>query len=372
MRSTQFSMSAGLAILALTAIPDAQALSYQLTELPTLGQAGAAHASSQAFGINAAGQVVGVSNTGGPTPHEFGFVWAAGSMTALPSLDVNGVYGSIAYGINAAGTVVGSGYTTGAISYHGIQWQGGTPTDLGSGNSFSMAIAINASGMVAGQSANQAVRWVGGAMSALPGLGGSNSGAWGLNDVGQLVGDAALAGDATSHATIWNNGVVSDLGTLAGGSYSSAWGINAKGDVIGYGDKNNDPNYAYGLLWRNGQVIDLGTLGGDGSEARGINGGGDVVGGAWITGNAAEHASLWNGNAWLDLNTLVSGGLGNFSYLEVATALNDAGQIVGYGKTLDGDTRAFLLTPVPEPETWILMIAGLGVLLGARARAMSL
>jgi probable HAF family extracellular repeat protein len=369
MKHIKLSVSASLVALALTSMPGAQAQSYQLVELGTLGQAGAAHASSMAFGLNAAGQMVGVSNTGGPTPHEYGFVWAAGSMSALPSLDINGVYGSIAYGINAAGTVVGSGYTTGAISYHGIQWQGGSPTDLGSGNSFSMAIAINAGGMVAGQSANRAAQWVGGVMSLLPGLGGSNSGAWAVNDAGQLVGDATLHGDATSHATIWNNGLVSDLGTLAGGSYSSAWGINAKGDIIGYGDKNNSPNYAYGLLWRNGQLIDLGTLGGDASEARGINNIGLVVGGAWLSGNAAEHASLWSGNGWLDLNTLVSGGLGNFSYLEVATALNDAGQIVGYGKTLDGETRAFLLTPVPEPGIWVLMIAGLGFLLGTRARA---
>ncbi len=358
------------AVLALLAFADAQAFSYQLTELGTLGQAGAAHASSQAFGINAAGQVVGVSNTGGPTPHEYGFVWAGGSMTALPSLDANGVYGSIAYGINAAGTVVGSGYTTGALSYHGIQWQGGSPTDLGAGsNNFSIAVAINSGGTVAGQSANRAVQWAGGVMSTLPGLGGSSGGAWAINDAGLIVGDATLAGDATSHATLWSQGLVSDLGTLAGGSYSSAWGINAQGDVIGYGDKDNNPNFAYGLLWRKGQLMDLGTLGGDGSEARGINASGLVVGGAWISGNVAEHASLWGGNAWLDLNTLVSGGLGSFSYLEVATAVNDGGQIVGYGKTLNGDTRAFLLTPVPEPASLVLMIAGLGFLLRTRAKS---
>ena len=43
--------------------------------------------------------------------------------------------------------------------------------------------------------------------------------------------------------------------------------------------------------------------------------------------------------------------------------------IVGYGKLTNGSTRAFLLTPVPEPETYALMMGGLGVLgLVARRR----
>ncbi|MCV2352486.1 PEP-CTERM sorting domain-containing protein [Paucibacter sp. Y2R2-4] len=381
MQHTSFTSKSGPRLLllacALSAASAAHAFSFQLTELGTLGQSGAAHASSMAFGLNAAGQVVGVSNTGGPTPHEYGFIWTAGSMTALPSLDANGVYGSIAYGINAAGTVVGSGYTTGALSYHGIQWPAaspGSPTDLGSGNSFSMAVAVNASGTVAGQSTNQAVRWVNGVMSSLPGLGGSVSGAWALNDAGQIVGDSGLSGDVTSHATLWTNGAVTDLGTLSGGTYSSAWGINAQGHVIGYADKDNNQNFTTGVLWKNGQMIDLGTLGGDASEARGINKNDWVVGGAWLSNNAVEHATLWSGSSWLDLNGAVLGGLGSFAYLELATAVNDAGQIVGYGKTLSGDTRAFLLTPVPvpEPSSYALMLLGLGLLAGAARRRAAL
>jgi hypothetical protein len=48
-----------------------------------------------------------------------------------------------------------------------------------------------------------------------------------------------------------------------------------------------------------------------------------------------------------DLNTLIRDGSG--WQLEEAAAINDLGQIVGYGY-YDGEKRAFLLTPIPEPS----------------------
>jgi hypothetical protein len=63
----------------------------------------------------------------------------------------------------------------------------------------------------------------------------------------------------------------------------------------------------------------------------------------------------------LDLNDLIAPGLG-WILLE-GRALNDAGQITGYG-TIGGQTHAFVLTPVmvaevPEPGTLALMGAGI-------------
>jgi probable HAF family extracellular repeat protein len=42
--------------------------------------------------------------------------------------------------------------------------------------------------------------------------------------------------------------------------------------------------------------------------------------------------------------------------LEQATAINDNGQIVGYGVNASGQRDAFLLTPSPEPPTLCLLI----------------
>jgi len=44
--------------------------------------------------------------------------------------------------------------------------------------------------------------------------------------------------------------------------------------------------------------------------------------------------------------------------LTSANAVNDLGQIVGDGM-INGEQHGFLLTPVPEPETWALLLLGL-------------
>ncbi len=60
-------------------------------------------------------------------------------------------------------------------------------------------------------------------------LGGTTSGASGLNENGQVVGTSQISGDIASHATYWdtNNGAATptDLGTL-GATSSSAFDIN--------------------------------------------------------------------------------------------------------------------------------------------------
>ncbi|NML15868.1 PEPxxWA-CTERM sorting domain-containing protein [Azohydromonas sp. G-1-1-14] len=53
-------------------------------------------------------------------------------------------------------------------------------------------------------------------------------------------------------------------------------------------------------------------------------------------------------------------------HLSRATDINERGQIVGSGWH-GGSFSAYLLTPVPEPRSWALLLAGLG-LVGAVAR----
>ena len=42
--------------------------------------------------------------------------------------------------------------------------------------------------------------------------------------------------------------------------------------------------------------------------------------------------------------------------------LNDVGQIVFNGTSRDGVVTPYLITPIPEPSTYALMLAGLGTL----------
>jgi probable HAF family extracellular repeat protein len=80
--------------------------------------------------------------------------------------------------------------------------------------------------------------------------------------------------------------------------------------------------------------------------------------------NADGDAALFENGVWIDLSAFM--GNSDFVSLDSARAINDAGEIVGYGTTASGATHAFLLTPdseesssFPEPPT--LTLAGLGL-----------
>ncbi len=72
----------------------------------------------------------------------------------------------------------------------------------------------------------------------------------------------------------------------------------------------------------------------------------------------AMHAFLYDTiNGMVDLNSLINPSLG--WVLNSAQAINDSGQIVGYG-TIGGQTHAFELNAVPEPSSIVLAAMGLG------------
>ena len=79
-----------------------------------------------------------------------------------------------------------------------------------------------------------------------------------INASGQVAGYAWVAGDT---ACLWQNGSVTNLGTLPGWSGSSyATGINDSGQVVGYAQMNSINETA--CLWQNGTVTNLGRLSG--------------------------------------------------------------------------------------------------------------
>ena len=89
-------------------------------------------------------------------------------------------------------------------------------------------------------------------------------------------------------------------------------------------------------------MADLGTLGGNYSWGLAINNGGTVVGRSDIR-DGSQHAFIsTNGGRMQDLNSMIQAGSG--WVLGEATAINDLGQIAGYG-TVQGQQHAFLLTP---------------------------
>jgi|SRR5215469_11415379 len=87
-----------------------------------------------------------------------------------------------------------------------------------------------------------------------------------------------------SHAFVWRDGALKDLGTLPGGEeFSFANAINQSGQVAGLSETGvidpvtGNPEF-HAVLWRNNNILDLGTLGGVSSFAADINDHGQVVG----------------------------------------------------------------------------------------------
>jgi probable HAF family extracellular repeat protein len=106
---------------------------------------------------------------------------------------------------------------------------------------------------------------------------------------------------------------------------------------------------SHAFLFSNGSMQDLGTLGSTyayaGSIGYGINTGGQITGVSQTT-TAQLHAFVYSNGQMSDLNSLISGRDAALYTLQEGQALNDRGQIVVTAVVnAIGCTHALLLTP---------------------------
>jgi probable HAF family extracellular repeat protein len=158
------------------------------------------------------------------------------------------------------------------------------------------------------------------------------------------------------HAFFWENGVMTDLGTLGGDTSEAIW-LNDKGVVVGSADLAGPSGKQThdAVVWIDGKIHDLGTVPGDAcSRGRGLNVRGQVVGGSGVCNVGFVHAFLWeDGGPMVDLNTLIPPGSG--IQLTIAFNINDRGEIlakaapIGFTPNDDADLgHIVLLIPCNE------------------------
>ena len=342
----------------------APASEYVITDL---GSGVRAHA------VNDNGQVAGWMYVNGMRPGDHAFrTDTAGAKVDLGTL--GGGRRSWAADNNAAGVVVGAAFQVGddqTIPFRTDASGAMVPMAVGAfGGTDGAALGVNGRGEITGwaDTANDeglAFRAdAAGVITPLGTLGGGYSAGFGINDLGQVVGESDLPGNLSIHAFRTDAaGVMRDLGTL-GGSQSIAYQINNRGQAVGRARTAGDAAYHAFLADVDGTMTDLGTLGGTYSAALGINEAGLIVGDVYTPG--ANLAFLYRDGAMIDLNTLIPADSG--WKLEAAYDVNNRGQIVGLGY-FARDYHAFLLTPVPEPASCAAITAAAGAALLRRRRS---
>jgi probable HAF family extracellular repeat protein len=354
--------------------------------------------------VNASGVVVGSNAT------VQAYTYSKGVMTLLNPLPGDSFGGARV--VDNAGTVYGASISS-ANYDHAVVWKNGTVTrEDPSGAIYSSFSAANNSGDAVGTyytslihpgrptrlDAVSAFIYSGGVAQDLGNLGGTHTTPVAINDAGQVTGNSQLA-DGSSHAFLYQSGVMTDLGVFSAAIGSVSQFIDGAGDVFGYdefadgtragfvytggqlnqiplptsddsfrgfapvapngwaaGDfYNNNTGVTEALLYHNGVTTYLTGFGGDTTVVTGVNDIGEAVGYATLPGDPtnAQYPFLYRNGHFTNLGLLTGWGEA------YAQFINDRGAIFGVGFLNNNSQVAWVY--VPEPGAWALMLAGLGL-----------
>jgi len=314
-------------------------LTYRMEEIPGLGGP-----IIFALDINDNGEVTGSSDntSGGYNAYRH----QAGQTMALAALGGDLVNNS-GLAINDHGAVVGNSESEDWSKSMACIYTNGIPLPLGTlGGTNSFAAGINNLGHVVGWAENAAGEprgflWRNGTMEDLGPAGMPPSEVWDINDAGDIITTRVVGNGRQGSVRRAGSGQWVNLGAF-GGTNSNAQAINTRGHIVG--GARNAAGQVRPYLWRDGVLTDLGTFGGPSSQANGLNDVDMVVGSSTSPGGP-QRAFLWVENLLFDLNNKVFRPAAVTYPLEIATDINNQGQIVGFSFVGDG-SKAWLLTPV--------------------------
>ena len=224
---------------------------------------------------------------------------------------------------------------------------------------YSVPAAINSQGFVTGtayKGAESCAFHYDYVKKLMEDAGGLNSRGFAISSTSGIAGGNIVVGDAVfvmsimpvSHAAMFKNGIVTDLGVLPNQVFSRANGINAIGQVVGYSGQHRDSTESRAFVWTSKMgMTDIGTLGGAYAQAYAINKGGYITGASQTQGMGpmvTTHAFIYQlqspsarYNRMVDLGVL--GGVSSYG-----TAINEYNHVAGYStiSTKDERVHAFL------------------------------
>jgi probable HAF family extracellular repeat protein len=148
------------------------------------------------------------------------------------------------------------------------------------------------------------------------------------------------------HALLWQNGTVTNLGSLGGAFGNQAHGINNRGQVVGASDLAGDTVF-HGFVWSQSTGMqDIAPLPGDTySYALAINDAGVVTGLSIDSSFTVLRAFMVVNGVPTDLNTLIPAN--SPLQLQTACSINSSGEIVGLAaEKSTGDFHGYLAIPV--------------------------